>query len=177
MRALPILALMVAFGQIATSADAALVISSDQVVHAADEARKACARAAQVAGVTVMIDPTTLANLERVKALCDIAAGRPLGRKDWPERIDSQAREVADLENLARGMEALFVCRDLALLRAKAGRASATPEEITAIAVLTKPRGGMAVLDMTALVGFVEARNLCAQAAEMEGQGQVGGER
>jgi len=167
MKALRIITLAAFVVQIGAPAEATLAIFSDQTAYAAANAKKACARAAQVAA-TVMIDPSTLANLERVKALCDAAAGLPLTRKEWPEQIDDQAREVTDTTNLAKGIEALFACRDLADIRATAGKASATLKEIASIATATRPRGGMAVLDTTALVGFVDAANSCRQAVRIE---------
>jgi hypothetical protein len=163
MRTLRILALAAFVAQIAGPAEAALAIFSDQAAYAAAEAKKACALAAQTAA-TVMIDPVTLANLERVKALCDAAAGKPLTRREWPEEIDPQAREVFDANNLAEGMKALIVCGKLAKLRASSGKASASAEEIDRIATATKPRGGMAVFDVTATVGFATAANDCNKA-------------
>lgn len=145
------------------AAHAALVITSPAVTVAAQEAKKACALAAQTAAM-VQVDPTTLANLERLKALCDAAAGKPVPSRDWPEEIKPEGQAVIDTMNLSEGLKALFECRQLAEQRASAGKASLTVAQIKEIAQVTKPPGGMVIFDLEATVAFVEIRNMCAQA-------------
>lgn len=156
------LALAVAVAQIG-AASAALQITSPAVTIAALEAKKACALAAQTAAM-VQVDQTTLANLERLKALCDAAANKPVPSREWPEEIKPEGRAVIDTMNVSEGLKALFECRQLAEQRALAGKASLTSSQIKEIAQLTKPPGGMAVFDPEATVAFVEIRNMCAQA-------------
>lgn len=161
------LTLAVAVAQI-DAACAALVIHSEQVAAAARAAKKACARATQTAAM-VLIDQTTIANFERLAALCNAAAGAPVLRREWPQQTAPQsglpygATGLFDAQNLAEGMKALIECRRFTEMRAST---SLNAGEITAIAQPTKPATGIPVFDPEATVAFVEIRLMCARATD-----------
>ena len=169
MKTLHIITLAAVVAQIGGPVVAAVQITSPAVVTAALEAKKACALAAQTATME-LVDLTTVVNLERVKALCDAAAGKVVPQRDWPEETGARiglpygAEGLFDAQNLSEGIKALFECGQLAKKRAAAGKASITPAQITEIAQPTKPHVGLAVFDPWATVAFVEARNMCANA-------------
>ncbi len=163
-KALAVVAILAAACRVVTpSAEAAWAITSDEVTIAAREARKACARVSQTAAL-VKIDRVTLTNLERIKALCDAAAGLPVARRDWPMAFAPEAAEpLFDPTNLSKALEAADACGRLAEQRARDGKTSLDVQAIHEIARVTRPQGGPAVVDFDAVAAFVEARISCSR--------------